>query len=232
MHLELHGRPRPNVRVSKERVWRGQCTGIWNTFTVWQALPVPSHNTLGNVLPVESVSKINFNHQRKSCNPELPAKAVPSACLCSWISVVRSNWQCLREETKNKWQMLVCSSGRIPKIHHKEDAISAGLLWLWCLQNLPHLTMTGSWLMWETLCRDTDFSSSPGCKLKLHHLKQRKCSFKEGEKSSPHQSGALLGRLFSSNWNQYRALFSSDWNIHKLVYNLMLQVKFSSKAVL
>lgn len=181
-HLEQHGRTKPSVSLSKEKVWRGQCTAIWNTFTVLQALPVPSYNTLGNILPIESVSKINFNHQRKSCNPELPAKAVPSACLCSWISVVRSNWQCLREETKNKWQMLLCSNGRISKTQQREDAVSKGLLWLWCLQNLPHLTITSSWLTWETLWGDTDFSSSLGCKLKLHHIKQRKCSFNEEEK--------------------------------------------------
>lgn len=45
-----------------------------------------------------------------------------------------------------------------------------------------HLTTTGSWLTWETRCRDTDFSSSLRCKLKLHHIKQRKHSFNEGGK--------------------------------------------------
>lgn len=28
VHLELHGRARPSVSITKEKVWRGQCTGI------------------------------------------------------------------------------------------------------------------------------------------------------------------------------------------------------------
>lgn len=40
----------------------------------------------------------------------------------------------------------------------------------------------------ETLCGDADLSSSLRCKLKLHHIKQRKCSFSKGGKYHQHNS--------------------------------------------
>lgn len=132
--------------------------------------------------PLKESGKLILITRGKAAVPSCQPRQCPVPCLCSWISVVRSNWQCLREETKNKWQMLLCSSGRISRIQHREDAISRELLWLWCPQNSPHPAITGSWLRWDSLWSHW-FLLISQCKLKLHHIKQRKCYFNKGEKN-------------------------------------------------
>lgn len=90
-----------------------------------------------------------------------------------------------------------------------------------------HLATTGHDLH-EKLFAETQISPHlSGANWNCTTLNRENVPSTKGRKKITSSARAFLGRSFSSDWHDYRVILSSDWNIHKLVYNLMLQVKFS-----